>query len=110
MSLLRFDELHAATDAARPRLPVAAAGAADATVLTALAEAGARGWVEPILVGSAEAILATAAAARVDIAGFRVVNAPDPVLPAVAEVREGRARLLMKGQVDTPTLVRAVLN
>src|SRR5262249_29615518 len=98
MSLRGFDELHAAADTARPRLPVAAAGAADATVLTALAEAAARGWVEPILVGSADAIRATAAAARVDIAGFRVVDGTDPVLPAVAEVREGRARVLMKGQ------------
>ena len=33
MPLLGFDDLFAAADAARPRLPIAVAGAADATVL-----------------------------------------------------------------------------
>src|SRR6516225_1160361 len=110
MALLGFDELYAAADAAKPRLTVAAAGAADATVLGALIQAHARGWVEPVLVGEATAIRATAAAAGMEIAGFRIVAAAEPAHGAVAGVRSGRARLLMKGQVDTPTLVRAVLN
>jgi phosphotransacetylase len=110
MALLGFDELYAAADAAKPRLTVAATGAADATVLTALIQAHARGWVEPVLVGEAVAIRATAAAAALEIAAFRIVDVAEPAQGAVAEVRSGRARLLMKGQVDTPTLVRAVLN
>jgi phosphate butyryltransferase len=110
MPLFGFDDLFAAADAARPRLTVAAAGAADATVLKALAKAHARKWVEPVLVGEATAIRATAAAAGVEIGGFRIVDATDAAQAAVAEVRSGRARLLMKGQVDTPELVRAVLN
>jgi phosphotransacetylase len=110
MPLLGFDDLYAAADAAKPRLMVAAAGAADATVLAALARAHQRGWVEPVLVGEAAAIRATANRARVEIARFRIVDAAEPAQGAVAEVRSGRARLLMKGQVDTPTLVRAVLS
>jgi len=110
MPLLAFDELYAEADAAKPRLAVAAAGAADVTVLMALAQAHARGWLEPILVGATDTIRATATSAGVDIAPFRVVDAAEPAAAAVAEVRAGRARLLMKGQVDTPTLVRAVLN
>jgi phosphotransacetylase len=110
MPLLGFDDLYAAADEAKPRLTVAAAGAADATVLKALAQAHAREWVEPVLVGEAAAIRATAAAAVAEIGGFRIVDAADAAQAAVAEVRSGRARLLMKGQVDTPALVRAVLN
>jgi phosphotransacetylase len=86
------------------------AGAADATVLRALAQAHTRGWVEPILVGEAGAIQAMAAAAGVEMSAFRVVEATEPAQAAVAEVCADRARLLMKGQVDTPTLVRALLN
>jgi len=110
MPLLGFHELYTAADTTKPHLTIAAAGAADATVLTALAEANARGWVEPILVGSVDAIRTTAATAGIDISPFRVVDAPESAAAAVAEVRSGRARLLMKGQVDTPTLVRAILS
>src|SRR5258706_15563507 len=110
MPLGGFDELYAGADEAKSRLSVAAAGAADATVLVALAQAHARGWVEPVLVGEATAIRATAAAAGVEIARFRIVDAAEPAQAAVAEVRSGRAMLLMKGQGDTPTLVRAVLS
>jgi phosphotransacetylase len=108
--LLGFDELYAAADATAPRLTVAVGGAADQTVLAALGEANQRGWIEPVLVGNAAAIQNAAAAAAVEIGGFRIVDAADAAQAAVGEVRAGRARLLMKGQVDTPTLVRAVLN
>lgn len=110
MPLLGFDDLYRAADGAKPRVPVAAAGAADETVLVALSQAHARGWAEPVLVGEAGAIRATAAAAGVDLSPFRIVDTSEPALTAVAEVRSGRACLLMKGQVDTPTLVRAVLD
>jgi phosphotransacetylase len=110
MPLVGFDNLYVAADAARPRLTVAAAGAADGTVLAALAQAHKRGWVEPVLVGDAAEIRTAAATAGAEIERFRIVDAADAAEAAVAEVRSGRARLLMKGQVDTPALVRAVLN
>jgi phosphotransacetylase len=110
MPLLGFDDLYAAADSAKPRLTVAAAGAADATVLAALAAAHVRGWAEPVLVGEGAAIRAAAAAAGVEITGFPIVDAAEPAQGAVAEIRSGRAQLLMKGQVDTPALMRAVLS
>jgi hypothetical protein len=64
-----FAEAQAASGVQHPRIVrVTDCGfvdAADATVLSALAEASARGWVEPILVGSGDTIRATAAAATV---------------------------------------------
>lgn len=110
MPLVGFDDLYLTADTAQPCVPVAAAGAADETVLVALSQAHSRGWVEPVLVGEAGAIRAVAASRSVDISPFRIVDNSEPALAAVAEVRSGRARLLMKGQVDTPTLVRAVLD
>jgi phosphate butyryltransferase len=109
-AMLSFDDLYKSADSAKPRLTVAAAGAADATVLAALAHAHARGWAEPVLVGEAVAIRAIAASTGVDIAHFRVVDAADSAAAAIAEVGAGRAQLLMKGQVDTPALVRAILS
>ena len=42
--------------------------------------------------------------------GFTLIDTDDPAPAAVAQVREGRARLLMKGQIATPTLMRAMLD
>ena len=109
MPLNGFDELHAAADSAKPRVSVAVAGAADPTVLMALSEAHARGWVEPILVGAADEIRATAAAVGVDIASFEIVDTVAPAVAAVDEIRAGRARLLMKGNIATPDLMHALL-
>src|SRR6185369_11521966 len=92
-----------------PRLPIAVAGALEPTVLTALSQAYAKGWVEPILVGQESAIRVVAGIEGVDISRFRIVDAADPAKAAVAEVSDGRAQLLMKGQVDTPALMQAVL-
>jgi phosphotransacetylase len=110
MPLDSFDELRAAADRRRPGVPVAAAGADDSTVLQAVAEAQARGWIRAILVGPQAAIRASATAAGVDISAMRVVDAAEPAAAGVAEVRANRAVLLMKGQIDTPSLLRAVLH
>jgi phosphotransacetylase len=109
MPLNGFDELHAAADSAKPRVSVAVAGAADSTVLISLRQAHARGWVEPILVGAADEIRATAAAVGVDIASFEIVDAVAPAIAAVDEIRAGRARSLMKGNIATPELMHALL-
>jgi phosphate butyryltransferase len=84
MTLPSFDELHQRADERRPLVPVAVAGGESATVIEALRLASERGWVRPILREDAET--------------------------AVAEVRGGQARLLMKGGIDTPALMRAVLD
>jgi phosphate butyryltransferase len=109
VALPGFDELFAAADQRSPRIPVVAAGGADRTVLEALALARRRGWVEPMVTGDEREIRRLAEAHQVDLAGFRILAAEDPAAAAVAEVRAGRARLLMKGQIPTPALMKAVL-
>ena len=112
MPLHGFDQLYSDADARVRPVPVAAAGGADGTVLEALAVARDRGWVAPIVVGRESAIREAAGACGVGLEGFRIVEATaeDAARAAVAEVRAGRAAMLMKGKVATPDLMRAVLD
>ncbi|MES2791312.1 MAG: phosphate acyltransferase [Planctomycetota bacterium] len=110
MPLPAFDTLFAAADQRTKRIRVAAAGAADRTVLEAVSLAQQRGWIEPILIGNAEEIRQCALEANVSLDGMRIVDSAQPGPDAVAEVRAGRADTLMKGQINTPDLIRAVLN
>ncbi|MFQ3651387.1 MAG: phosphate acyltransferase [Gemmataceae bacterium] len=108
MPLPSFDSLFAQADQHQPRLGVAVAGAADPTVLAALREATDRGWVRPLLFGSAAALAELGIASD----GMTIVDEGDPDLAAraaVAAIHAGHAHLLMKGQIATPTLMRAVL-
>ncbi len=110
MALSSFEQLWHEADTLRPALPVAVAGGADSTVLQALREAGARGWVMPLVVGDEAEIRRSAAECAVDVGGFTIVPAAEPAAVAVALVRQGKARLLMKGQVATPELLHAMLD
>jgi phosphotransacetylase len=110
MTLPTFEELYRIADASAQQAIVAAVGADDPSVLTAMTTARRRGWIEPILVGDALRIREIAAADRLELDGLTIVDAPaSPAMAAVAEVRTGRASLLLKGQVSTPDLMRAVL-
>jgi phosphate butyryltransferase len=110
MTLPGFEDLHHWCDTCRPAVPVVAAGGADLTVVQALSIAAQRGWVKPILTGTPSAIEAMAASAGVDLAAFRVIDSEQPAVAAVAEIRAGRAAALMKGQIPTPNLMKAVLD
>jgi phosphate butyryltransferase len=110
VSLQSFDELSAAADRAAARVPIVAAGGADRTVLEALSAAHRRGWVAPIITGSESDIRTAAEAASIDLAPFRIVPSEEPATAAVAEIRAGRAALLMKGQIATPALMKTVLS
>ena len=110
MPLLGFHELHMLADRYKPRVPVVAAGGADPTVLEALHHALLRHWVEPILTGSEAAIRKRAAENEIPLDGFRIVDSDSPADAAVAEVKAGRAACLMKGQIATPDLMKAVLS
>jgi phosphotransacetylase len=83
MPLPSFDELMAHADAARPLVPVVAVGD-DPGVRAALDEAATRGWVRP--------------------------HVTDDPAAGVEMVKQGEVRLLMKGQVATPALMKAVLH
>lgn len=112
MSLPSFDALWQAASARREPTSVAAAGGDDPTVLEALQQAAVLGWVRPCVVGLPDAIERTAVAHGVDLDRFVVIPAERDAVgaSAVAEVRSGRARLLMKGRIDTPALMHAVLD
>jgi phosphotransacetylase len=110
MSLFGFDDLYQAADRLRTPVGMAVAGAADRTVLEAMRTACDRGWVAPILAGRAADIRRTADDCACSLNGFTIVDTEDLAAAAVAEVRGGRARMLMKGQVATPKLLEAVLD
>lgn len=109
MSLVGFDELYQFADHLPAPVAVVAAGGADPTVLEALSLAQRRGWVSPVLTGRLAEIQQLAGDLQIDLADFRIVDAEDPAGAAVAEIKAGRAQTLMKGQIATPALMKAVL-
>jgi phosphate butyryltransferase len=110
MPLPSFEQLFAEADARGAQVPVAVAGGADRTVLEALRSACDRGWVAPLLADRAAEVQHAAAACGVALDGFSLLDTDDPATAAAAAVRDGRARLLMKGQIATPALMAAVLD
>lgn len=111
MPLKSFDALFHEADQLSSPVPVAAAGGADVTVIEALERARQRGWVHPILTGERGKIEETARQIGVDLSPFEIIeDAPDSANEAVKAVRTGQARLLMKGQIATPLLMRSVLD
>ncbi|HWL06865.1 MAG TPA: phosphate acyltransferase [Planctomicrobium sp.] len=111
MSLKSFDALFQSADALKQPVPVAAAGGADATVIKALDLARRRGWIRPILTGDPEQIGQIADQLDVDISTFEIVpDERDSAIEAVRLVRSNSAQLLMKGQIPTPSLMKAILN
>jgi phosphate butyryltransferase len=95
----------------RKRLVLAAAE--DLNALSAVIKAGVDGIIEPILVGDKDELLKLAAENNFDLSNIRMVHEPDPNQAteiAVKMVRSGQAEVLMKGNVGTSTLLKAVLN
>ncbi len=110
-----FRSLDALVDAARRKGPVRIAVAAghDPDVIEALKQAREMGLADGIFVGNSDKIRALAKSAWSDIPPDRIVHEPDDAAAArraIALVREGEARLLMKGKIGTATLIRAVLD
>jgi phosphotransacetylase len=105
-----FEDLYRLADLRLRPLPVAVAGGADPTVIDALSAAHARGWVAPLLAGRAEDMRRIAAESGSDLSSFTLIDTDDPASAAVTLVSEGRADLLMKGQIATPALLRAILD
>ncbi len=114
MSLDSFDRLIEEADTEQPRVPLTVAGGNDATVLEALRAAADRGWVVPTLVGPVEETRALAGSLGVGLNGLSLLDAEGEgeaiAAKAVAEVRAGRSKLLMKGRIATPGLLHAVLD
>ena len=112
MALSTFAELSAELSRLSPRIPVAAAGANDRTVLEALSKAHELGWVDPILVGPSPEIHALTAEMHIDPRQFRILDcdAETTAQGSVALVKRGEASILMKGRISTPALMHAILD
>jgi phosphotransacetylase/acyl dehydratase len=93
--------------------PTAVAHPCSAAALAAAIDAAEAGLIVPILIGPEERIRAAAEEAGKDIAAYRIVPAAHShaaAAAAVALVRTGEARLLMKGSLHTDELMAAVVS
>ena len=94
-------------------VPTAVAHPCEQTALSGAVEARNMGLIEPILVGPAAKIEATARSARIDLGKLRIVDTPHSsasAAKAVELVREGQAELLMKGSLHTDELMSAIVS
>ncbi len=72
-----------------------------------------RGFARCILVGDEAAIRKSAGDAGISLDGLEVLHEPDPALAAkkvMLLAREGRAHVVMKGQVSSDTFLKAALD
>ena len=93
--------------------PTAVAGAGGRLALESARRGTEAGLIEPCLVGDPEAITAAASGIGWDLAPYRCVSAKDETKAAEAAValaRGNEVAALMKGQVHTDTLMRAVVD
>jgi len=112
MSLQTLDQLFSIARTHGPRHMTIAA-AHDPEVLLSVEQAWQRGIAGATLIGDAPAIERFAASAGLTLAGADIIHQPDSVLAArqaVALCREGRADILVKGQLKTNELLEAVLD
>jgi phosphate acetyltransferase len=106
----KYDLLIEAAHAVPPAL-TAVAHPCDENALRGALEAAALNLIAPILVGPAARIRATAAEHGLDLGLHEIVDTPHSHASAeraVALVREGKARMLMKGSLHTDELMEAV--
>jgi phosphate butyryltransferase len=113
--MVRITNFEEMVSVARQHGPVRAAvvAAHDPEVLKAVGRAQEEGAVQATLVGDWPAIEAYAAQTGVNLQGMTIAHEPDPNQAArqvVELVRDGRADVVVKGQIKTANLLSAVLN
>ncbi len=94
-----------------PPVPTAVVHPCDAPSLGGAIDAAREGFITPILVGPAARIRAVAGEAGIDLSACEILDTPHSHAAAVAAVelvRQGRARLLMKGSLHSDELMHAV--
>ncbi len=97
----------------KPTRRMVLAAAQDHNSLTSALMAANDGFIEPILVGDKEAVNKIASDHNLDLSGIRMIHEPDTDMAmeiAVKMVRSNQADILMKGNVGTSSLLKAVLN
>jgi phosphate butyryltransferase len=93
-------------------VPTAVAHPCDESALAGALEAAEKKLIAPILVGPKGKIAEVAKKAKLDVSHTEIVDAPHShasATAAVALVREGKAELLMKGNLHTDELLAAVV-
>ncbi|NPU89263.1 MAG: bifunctional enoyl-CoA hydratase/phosphate acetyltransferase [Fervidobacterium sp.] len=88
---------------------VAVAAADDDVVLRAVDMAKKEGIVDALLFGDAKKIEVVAEKAGLNIKDFEIVDSKNPADDAVKAVVDGRAHFVMKGNIKTGDLMKAVL-
>ena len=92
---------------------MAVAAAADEQVLTAVSKACELGIAEAILVGDAAKIRQISGERGIDLSSFEIIDEPDNTAAArkaISLVSGGRADVIMKGFLDSPVFLKAVLD
>jgi len=95
------------------RKTIAVAAAQDEPVLEAIRDAKNLGLINAILVGHKDKIIKIAKSIDLDVNDLEIIHEPDnnkAALKAVELVSTGKAQMVMKGLLDTATILRAVLN
>ena len=96
-----------------PPMPCAVAHPCSPDALQGAVDAARHQLITPILIGPEARIRAVAAEARVDLTPYRLIpteHSHESAEVAVALVRSGEARMLMKGSLHTDELLSAVVN
>jgi phosphate butyryltransferase len=95
----------------KKRLAIASAEGGE--IIEAVKQATEAGIISAVLIGDQTKIEELCRKQNLDLNDVEIVHVPDPkhtARKAVQMVKEGRAQLLMKGKVDTPTMLKAVLD
>jgi phosphotransacetylase len=107
----KYESLLAACSQLSP-VATAVAYPCEESALRAAVEAAQAGLIQPILAGPADTLRAIARRAKIDLAPYAVVDAPDSraaAAKAVELVRAGEAEILMKGSLHTDEFLGAVV-
>jgi phosphate acetyltransferase len=97
---------------ALPSISVAVCWPLTDVALSGAVEAATAGLIDPVLVGPADEIRELAATLDIDIACYRIIDAPTEdkaAAVAVALCRSGETLALMKGSLHTDEMMRAVM-
>jgi len=97
----------------KPAARMAVAAASDDHALYAVKEASKAGIIIPVLTGDKSAIVETARKVGFSLDGVEIIDEKNPVRAseiAVSLVKNGEAKILMKGLLGTADLLRAVLH
>ncbi len=110
--IISFDQL-ISTVKKKERKKLAIASAEGEEIIEAVKQATEQNIISAVLIGDQAKITELCKKKNLDLSQVEIVNVPDSELTArvaVETVKQGKAEMLMKGKVNTPTLLKAVLD